>query len=113
MSILRTLAPSFANKAANGLPTTSDRLITVTTFPRALSPYSNILLYTPKCSSTLTIASGVQGRMDLMVPGGAGSSVPGKEGFEGVGRWEEGMGRRVRGETKRILGMSALALEGG
>lgn len=32
MSTLRTLAPSFANKAANGLPTTSD-LSTISTAP--------------------------------------------------------------------------------
>lgn len=60
MSTLRTLAPSFASRAANGRPTTSDLadqrssamsskdqtylLMTVITFPLALSPYSSILL---------------------------------------------------------------------
>lgn len=82
MSTLKTLAPSFANSAAKGLPTTSDLLITVMTFPLARSPYSNILLYTPRCSRTLTIASGVHGRIDLTVPGGAASPSDG-DGFSG------------------------------
>ena len=38
--------------------------------PYALSPYGRILLYTPTCSRDLTIARGVQGMMDLTVPGG-------------------------------------------
>lgn len=97
MSTLRTLAPSLANKAASGLPTTSDLnisylnltyrvesylLITVITFPLALSPYSSILLYTPRCSRTLTIAKGVHGRMDLTVPDGAESPSDG-DGLRG------------------------------
>lgn len=111
MSALSTRAPSFARSAPNGLPTTSERLITVITFlhrpsapdpsfakrpgthPRARSPYANNLLYTPTNSSTLTIASGVQGRTDLTVPGGGRSSFARE-----VGRWDSGMAERVLGE---------------
>lgn len=84
---------------------TAHRLMTVMTLPRALSPYSSSRLYTPRCSSTLTIASGVQGKIDLTVPGGAGSSAPGPDlgGLRGWGKWEAGMGRRVSGEMWRIL----------
>ena len=87
MSTERTRAPSFASRAASGLPTTSDLphvssraeiqnkgahlLTTVMTFPLARSPYASILLYTPRCSNTLTIARGVHGKMDLTVPSGA------------------------------------------
>lgn len=74
--------------------------MTVMTFPLALSPYRNILLYTPKCSNTLTIASGVQGRMDLTVPSGPSSvSFP-------LGAWalaDAGIGLRVMGEMNRSL----------
>lgn len=39
-----TQAPSFANNAANGLPTTSDRLTTVMECPNNLFPYGKIVL---------------------------------------------------------------------
>lgn len=68
------------------------RLMTVTVFPYARSPYGRILLYTPICSSDLTTASGVQGRMDLTKPAGgssftaAGASfVAGKEDASAFG----------------------------
>lgn len=90
ISTENTLAPSFARSAASGRPTTSDlcdalgdvlyisepyRLITVTVFPYARSPYVRILLYTPTCSRHLTTPRGVQGMMDLTVPGGGVSSI--------------------------------------
>lgn len=114
MSTDRTRAPSLASRAARGRPTTSDLLsallgegtyllITAIVFPRARSPYSKSLLYTPMCSRTLTMARGVQGRMLLHVPGGASSSSPGLRGAMDVGRWEAGMGLRVKGEMKRML----------
>jgi hypothetical protein len=78
------------------------RLITVITLPRARSPYSSILLYTPRCSSTLTIAKGVQGKTDFTVPSGVCSSVPGLV-VKGIGRWEGGGGRWVKGDMKRML----------
>ena len=120
MSTLRTRAPSFANSAARGRPTTSDllptglsyvlphhgwayRLMTVMTFPRARSPYSSILLYTPICSSTLTIASGVHGKIDLTVPSGACSPMSGFVVNTTGGRVPGGGGLRVSGEMKRML----------
>lgn len=75
--------------------------MTVITFPLALSPYRNILLYTPKCSRTLTIASGVHGSTDLTVPSG-----PSSESFDfggGDGRLASGIGLRVTGEMNRTL----------
>lgn len=44
ISTLNTRAPSLANNAAKGLPTTSLRLMTVMTFPLARSPHSRSLL---------------------------------------------------------------------
>ena len=48
--------------------------MTVIVFPYALSPYGNNLLYTPTYSRDLTIASGVQGIIDLTIPGGGCST---------------------------------------
>lgn len=48
------------------------------------------------------MASGVQGRMDLTVPGGAGSSVAFVFTVD-VGKCEAGMGRSVEGEMCRTL----------
>ena len=45
-------------------------LMTTMVFPYARSPYGSSLLYTPACSSVFTTARGVQGMMDLNVPGG-------------------------------------------
>ena len=72
--------------------------MTVITFPLALSPYRNILLYTPKCSRTLTIAKGVHGNIDLTVPSG-----PSSESLDFGGRWASGIGLRVTGEMNRTL----------
>lgn len=73
------------------------------TFPLARSPYANILLYTPRCSSTFTIANGVQGKIDLTVPSGGVSSVRLVLPLRGVGRWDAGRGLSVRGEMNRVL----------
>lgn len=75
------------------------------TFPRARSPYSSILLYTPMCSRTLTIASGVQGRIDLTVPGGGASETALGLALVGKGSatCEAGGGRRVTGLMNRML----------
>ena len=80
------------------------RLITVMTLPRALSPYSSILLYTPMCSMTLTMASGVQGRIDLTVPAGGVSETA----FlpltgSGSGTCEAGRGLSETGWMNRML----------
>lgn len=47
--------------------------MTVTVLPYARSPYGRILLYTPTYSRHFTIASGVQGMMDLTIPSGGTS----------------------------------------
>lgn len=74
------------------------RLITVTVFPYARSPYGRILLYTPMCSRHLTMARGVQGKMDLTVPAGGWSST-----VVGVEFWMV-VERRVWGLRYRMLG---------
>ena len=48
------------------------------------------------------MASGVQGKIDLTVPGGAGSSVALVLTVD-VGKCEAGMGRSVEGEMCRML----------
>ena len=85
MSTEKTRAPSLANNAASGRPTTSDLrghvsdaecslrfgvrcahlLITVIVLPYARSPYGSSLLYTPMNSRHFTIARGVHGRIDF------------------------------------------------
>lgn len=53
--------------------------------PYARSPYVSILLYTPIFSRHFTIARGVQGRIDLTMPGGGCSvSVVGIGAVEGT-----------------------------
>jgi hypothetical protein len=112
MSTEKTRAPSFARRAANGRPTTSDLerpsvrwvqvelvnkghlLMTVTVFPYARSPYFKILLYTPTYSKHFTIANGVQGRIDLTAPGGVFSSST------VLDVWKDD---RVKGSMKRML----------
>jgi len=79
MSTEMTLAPSFANMAANGLPTVSDLfirvstelrgkrvltylLMTITVFPSSLLPNALSKLYTScKLCKTRITARGVQG----------------------------------------------------
>lgn len=80
--------------------------MTVTVFPYARSPYGKILLYTPMFSRHFTIASGVQGRMDLMWPGGGVSAVVVGTGaaMEALEVAEvDGAERKVRGLTYRML----------
>ena len=76
--------------------------MTTMVFPYARSPYGSSLLYTPACSSVFTTARGVQGMMDLNVPGG-GVSVLEWSGALSVDRVivDE---VSERGSIKRMLG---------
>jgi len=51
--------------------------MTVIVRPYARSPYGKSALYTPMRSRAFTTASGVQGKIDLTVPGGGTSSLSG------------------------------------
>lgn len=75
------------------------RFITVMVRPYARSPYGKIVLYTRTYSRHLTIASGVQGMIDLTVPGG-GWSVSAVPVAGGRGEREE---RRELGTINRML----------
>ena len=68
--------------------------------PYALSPYGNILLYTPKYSRHFTIAKGVQGRIDLTIPEVGSSGTVGVSEAPAGGVVEE---RKDFGSMNRML----------
>jgi hypothetical protein len=86
----------------------TDRLMTVTIRPYARSPCGNKLLYTPEYSRTLTIASGVQGMIDLTIPGGAWSPHAGTEAAEAAGGPTEES--KYCGSMNRMLYASYISL---
>jgi len=99
---------------SRGFRSRTYRLMTVMTLPRALSPYSSILLYTPMCSSTLTIASGVQGKMDLTVPaGGVSETVFLPLMASGSVTCDAGRGLSVTGWMKRMLRLGVVFCDQG